>query len=176
MHHNPHIFIENMHHQIVNNARFSSFSRRVDRCSHRPLWRTGQSDGTTDSLVWPSDCCDFLAVAEFFWRFLTFSPFLTLVVKSTVGATDLVAHRTVWCNLPTVGEVHMLPADRAAICCLGHDWLTGQSGVHQTVRWIIVAVRWIFLESGLFVGAPAWAPDTVRWTPDSLVHHRLVQV
>jgi hypothetical protein len=59
-------FIENMHHQTVNSARFPSFSSGVDRCSHRPLWRTGQSGGTPDSLVRPSDRCDLLAVTEFF--------------------------------------------------------------------------------------------------------------
>jgi hypothetical protein len=51
------------------------------------------------------------------------------------------AHRTVRCPLPTVGSATCLariarptvgPADR---------WLTGQSGAHRTVRWIIAVRR-----------------------------------
>jgi hypothetical protein len=52
---------------------------------------------------------------------------------------------------------------------------SGVSLAHRTVRWII-ATKQYFPESGLFVGAPALAPDTVWCTPDSLVHHRLVHV
>jgi hypothetical protein len=53
----------------------------------------------------------------------------------------LVHHRTVRCPLPTVGSATCLariarptvgPADR---------WLTGQSGAHRTVRWIIAVRR-----------------------------------
>jgi hypothetical protein len=40
---------------------------------------------------------------------------------------------------------------------------------HRTVRWILVAVPSVILESREFVGEPACAPD-------SLVHRRLVQV
>jgi hypothetical protein len=39
--------------------------------------------------------------------------FLPFLAKPTVAATALVAHRTVRCDLPTVGEVHMSPAGRA---------------------------------------------------------------
>src|SRR5688572_29346621 len=83
-------------------------------------WRTGQSGAH-----WT------LSGADFF-------PFLA---KPTVGAWEPLArrtlsgvHRTVRCPLPTVGSATCLtwiaqptvgPADR---------WLTGQSGVHPTVR------------------------------------------
>jgi hypothetical protein len=87
----------------------------------------------------------------------------------TVGTSTLVAHRTVRCNLSTVGEVHVSPADRATDRWLGRGWLTGQSSAHRTVRWIIVTTHWVFPKSSQFAGAPAWAPDTVRCTPDSPV-------
>jgi hypothetical protein len=37
-------------------------------------------------------------------------------------------------------------------------------------------VPWLFPESGLFTERASLALDTVRCTPDSPVHHRLVQV
>jgi hypothetical protein len=40
----------------------------------------------------------------------------------------LVAHRIVRCDLLTVGEVHVSPADRAADRWSGRGWHTGQSG------------------------------------------------
>jgi hypothetical protein len=53
------------------------------------------------------------------------------------------AHRTVRCPLPTIGAGHASPADCATDCCTGGRWLTGQSGAHRTVRWIIAVRRQI---------------------------------
>jgi hypothetical protein len=40
--------------------------------------------------------------------------FLPFLAKPTVASIDLVAHWTVRCDLPVVGEVHVSLADRAA--------------------------------------------------------------
>jgi hypothetical protein len=48
--------------------------------------------------------------------------------QSTVAASGPLAHRTVWCPLPTVGAGHASPADCAADHCTGNRWLTRQSG------------------------------------------------
>jgi hypothetical protein len=52
---------------------------------------------------------------------------LPFLAKPTVAATTPVAHQTVRCGLPTVGEVHASPADCTTDRWRGHDWLTGQS-------------------------------------------------
>jgi hypothetical protein len=103
------------------------------------------------------------------------SPVHHRTVKPTVAATGPVAHRTVRCDLVTVGEVHVSPADRATGRWRGRGWLTRQSGAHRTVRLIITATPSAFPESGS-PSAPAWAPDTVQCTPNSPVHRMLVQV
>jgi hypothetical protein len=64
--------------------------------------------------------------------------------------------------LPRVAR--WLHADHAADCWLGHGWLTGQSGAHRTVWWILVAASSAIPESSEFVAEPAWAPDSVRCT------------
>jgi hypothetical protein len=46
----------------------------------------------------------------------------------TVASPGQLAHRTVWCPLPTVGAGHVSSADCAADRCAGDRWLTGQSG------------------------------------------------
>jgi hypothetical protein len=48
--------------------------------------------------------------------------------QSTVAALGPMAHRTVWCPLPTIGAGHASPADCAVSRCAGDCWLTGQSG------------------------------------------------
>jgi hypothetical protein len=58
----------------------------------------------------------------------TVRDFLPFLAKSTVAATAPMAHRIVWCVLPTVGEVHASPADCAADRWRGRGSLTGQSG------------------------------------------------
>jgi hypothetical protein len=44
-----------VHHRTVINARFPSFSREADHCSHQPPWHTGQFGGTPNSPVQPGD-------------------------------------------------------------------------------------------------------------------------
>jgi hypothetical protein len=44
---------------------------------------------------------------------------LHYLVKPTVAATSPVVHRTVWCDLVIVGEVHVLTADRTIDLCVG---------------------------------------------------------
>jgi hypothetical protein len=61
-----------------------------------------------------------------------------------------VAHRIVRCDLVTVGEVHVSPADRATGRWSGSGCHTGQSGAHQTLRWIIAVAPPTFLESSQF--------------------------
>jgi hypothetical protein len=53
---------------------------------------------------------------------------LPFLAHSTIVASDSLAHRTVWCPLPTVGAGHTSPADCATDCCAGDHWLTGHSG------------------------------------------------
>jgi hypothetical protein len=60
--------------------------------------------------------------------------FLPNRAQSTVAASGPLAHRTVWCHLPTVGATTC----RAKIAWLtigvGDHWLTGQYSAHRTVR------------------------------------------
>jgi hypothetical protein len=86
------------------------------------------------------------------------------------------AHRTVRCGLVTVGFSHASPVDHAADRWCGRYWLIWQSGAHRTVRWILAAAPSAIPESSEFIAELAWAPDTIRFTPDSLMHRRLVQV
>jgi hypothetical protein len=61
-------------------------------------------------------------------RTVNSADFLPFLAKPTAAATTLVAHRTDRCDVLTVVEVHMLPADCVADRWHGHGWLTGQSG------------------------------------------------
>jgi hypothetical protein len=87
-----------------------------------------------------------------------------------------VAHRTVWCRLVTVGQTHVSSAD-----CATDRW-PGVRLAHQIVRCTLDSLVNFscgaqgFPESSYFVGAPAWAPNTVRCIPDSSVYRRLLQV
>jgi hypothetical protein len=58
---------------------------------------------------------------------------------------------------------------------VGHG-LTGQSGDTSDIPVNFSRGVLSFLESDLFVERASLAPDTVRCTPDSPVHRRLVQV
>jgi hypothetical protein len=69
------------------------------------------------------------------------------------------AHRTVRCNLVTVGQGDVTDAD-----CATDRWPDVRLA-HQTIRWIIAATSQQFPESGLFADWVAWAPDTVRCSP-----------
>jgi hypothetical protein len=87
---------------------------------------------------------------------------LTVEVLCPLVAPDSpVTHRTVRCVLTsalcTVHRSRLLGAvDR---CSVGSP---DMSGAHRTVRWIIAEWLWEKPESGQFVGALAWAPDSVR--------------
>jgi hypothetical protein len=74
-------------------------------------WRTGQSGA-------PPDIHCRRSGADLF-------PFLS---QSTAATPGWLAHRTVWCPLPTVGAGHTSPADCVADRCAGDRWPTGQSG------------------------------------------------
>jgi hypothetical protein len=81
------------------------------------------------------------------------------------------AHRTVRCPLLTVGSATRHPRIARPTVGTADRWLTGQSGAHRTVRWILAVRRRRIPESGFFTraslahrtlsGAP---PDTVRCT------------
>jgi hypothetical protein len=108
----------------------------------------------------------------------TVRDFLPCLVKPTIAATILVAHRTVrWCTKQS--DVAWWPLAKSAcrpliawpIVGWTLCWHTRQSSGasdspvgHQTVRWILAVVPSAFPESGQFTVAPAWAPDTVRCT------------
>jgi hypothetical protein len=85
---------------------------------------TGQSGAPPDS----EQC----TIYFLFWRSWPLHP------------PTLVAHRTVQCNLVTVGEVHVSPTDRAANRWRGRGWLTRQSGAHRIVWWIIATTHSAF--------------------------------
>jgi hypothetical protein len=88
----------------------SSVDCAADRCAD-DRWLTGQSGAPPNSHCSCSvlDC-------------------LLNKAQSTVAASDPLAHRTVWCPLPTVGAGHATPADCVADRCADDRWLTGQSG------------------------------------------------
>jgi hypothetical protein len=50
------------------------------------------------------------------------------LAQPTVADLWQLAHRTVWCPLPTVGGGHASPADLMTGRCADGRWLTGQSG------------------------------------------------
>jgi hypothetical protein len=90
-------------------------------------WRTGQSGAPPDTVR-----CGFLSCsgAADRWRF------------GAVGTPDSpVPPSNRWPG-------HALRAD-----CAADRWLTGQSGAHQTVRWILAVRRRRNPESGLFTSA-----------------------
>jgi hypothetical protein len=110
-------------------------------------WRTGQSGAPPDSHYRRSG-------ADLF-------PFLA---QMTVAAPWQLAHRTVWCPLPTIGAGHASPVDCAVDRCAGGRWLTGQSGAPPDSPVNYSRTPPIFPESGLFTGGWPGAPDTVRCT------------
>jgi hypothetical protein len=105
---------------------------------------------------------------------------LPILAQPTVATPGWLAHRTLsgahWtvrCLLPTVGAGHVSPADCAADHCDGDRWLTGQSGAPPDSPVNYSRTPPNFLESDLFTGVHAGAPDTVRCTTEHcLVHHR----
>jgi hypothetical protein len=90
-------------------------------------------------------------------------PILAQMTVASLGQmahrTLSVAHRTVWCPLPTVGAGHASPAD-----CAADRWLTGQSGAPPDSPVNYSHTPPIFPERGLFTGSQPGAPDTIRCT------------
>jgi hypothetical protein len=93
--------------------------------------RTGQSGAPPDS----EQC----AIFFLFWRSRPLQP------------PAPVAHRIVRCDLLIGAICHPLITQSTVNWARG--WHTGQSGAHQTVRWIIAMAPWVFSKSGQF----AWA-------------------
>jgi hypothetical protein len=89
-----------------------------------------------------------------------------------LGALDIVRCDQVTVGLATCHLLIMLPTVGRGRC-----WLTGQSGAHRTVRWILAATLSVnSRERRVWRRGAAWALGTVRCTPDSPVHPRLVHV
>jgi hypothetical protein len=71
-------------------------------------WRTGQSGAPPDSHC---SC--------------PVRDLLPILAQTTVADLWQLAHRTVWCPLPTVGAGHASSADCVADRCAGDRWLNG---------------------------------------------------
>ena len=89
--------------------------------------------------------------------------------QSTVAASGPLAHRTVWCPLPTIGAVHASPADCTADRCAGDCWLTKQSGAPSDSPVNYSRTPLTFSREQPFHRRPAWR------TEHCLVHHRTVR-
>jgi hypothetical protein len=71
-----------------------------------------------------------------------------------------VAHQTVWCTLTSqfwlmtcaLFTVHLMSQSTVGRSWPLLHWLTGQSGAHQTVRWIIAEWLWENPKSDQFLG------------------------
>jgi hypothetical protein len=86
-------------------------------------WHTGQSDA-------PPDMNSNSPVSDL----------LPSKTQQTVGPSVPLAHRTVRCDQPIVGSATCRPLIALTIIGRGRRWLTGQSGAHRTVWWILAAV------------------------------------
>ena len=67
-------------------------------------------------------------------RTLSGADFFPSLVKPTVGGSEPLAHRTVWCPLLTVGSATRRARITRPTVGRADSWLTGQSGAHRTVR------------------------------------------
>jgi hypothetical protein len=92
---------------------------------------------------------------------------LPFLAKLTVAPSDRLAHRTLsdahWtvrCDHVTIGSATYRPLIVQSTVGRGRRWLTGQSGAHRTVQWIIVASRQTFPESGRFTWVQTGASDS----------------
>jgi hypothetical protein len=99
--------------------------------------------------------------------------FFPSLAKPTVEPSAPLAHRTARCGLVTVGSSHASPADRVADRWRGRCWLTGQSGAPPDSS---VNFSHDILGDSREQRVHRCASLSVRCTPDSPVHHRLVQV
>jgi hypothetical protein len=117
-------------------------------------WRTGQSGAPLDSHCRRSG-----------------ANLLPILAQMTIASPGQMAHRTVWCPLPTVGAGHASPAD-----CAADRWLTRQSGAPLDSPVNYSRTPPTFPESGMFTESQPGAPDTVWCTTGHCpVHHRAVR-
>jgi hypothetical protein len=84
-----------------------------------------------------------------------------ILAQTTVADSWQLAHRTVWCPIPTVGAGHAFPANCAADRCAGGCGLTGQSGAPSDSPVNYSRTPPNSPESDLFTGVQPGAPDTV---------------
>jgi hypothetical protein len=75
------------------------------------------------------------------------------------------AHRTVRCTNVTVGSATRHARNLRPTVAPADRWLTGQSGAHRTIRWIIAVRRWWLPESDdftceRFTGQSGAPPDS----------------
>jgi hypothetical protein len=98
---------------------------------------------------------------------------LPFLVKPTVGSSNTLAHRTVWCGHPTIGSATCRSLITQTTVDHGHRWLTRQSGAPPDSPVIFSRSAFSFPKSDEFVTGVmgAGADDS----PDSPVHHRTVR-
>jgi hypothetical protein len=90
----------------------------------------------------------FLAFCRLAHRTLSGADLFPSLAKPTIGAWEPLAHRTlsgahrtVRCPLPTGGSATCLARIARPTVGPTDRWLTGQSGAHRTVRWILSVLR-----------------------------------
>jgi len=90
---------------------------------------------------------------------------LTVADLRAVGAPDSPVHTgQSGAPFPTVGPATCRAQIPLPTVGSADRWLTGQSGAHRTVRWILAVRRRRIPESGLFTPSQPGAPDTIRCT------------
>jgi hypothetical protein len=117
----------------------------------------------------------FLAFCRLAHRTLSGADFFPVLAQPTIGDFEPLArrtlsdaHRTVRCPLQTVGLATRHARIARPTVGSADRWLTGQSGAHRTVRWILAVRRRRIPESGLFTRASlahrtlSGAPPAVR--------------
>jgi hypothetical protein len=137
------------HEQYLSGARSPSFSGEADHWIFGPV-------GAPDSLVWPSD------------RWLSHVSLVDRVDDRWSRAP--LAHRTVRWILAAAPSLFP-ESDEFVDEVLGRGRcrLTGQFGAPPDSPVIYSHVASLIPESSHFAARPAWAPDTIRWPPDSSV-------
>jgi hypothetical protein len=113
-------------------------------------------------------------------RTLSGADFFPSLAKPTVGDSEPLAHRTLsgahWtvrCPLLTVGSATRRTRITRPTVGPADCWLTGQSGAHRTVRWILAVRRRWFSESGQFARASLVHPN---WVDFWLLRAKLFQL
>jgi hypothetical protein len=89
--------------------------------------------------------------------------------QSTIAALGPLAHRTVWCPLPTIGATTCRAKIARPTVGAGDRWLTGQSGAPPDSPVNYSRTPLIFSRERPFNRRPAWC------TEHCPVHHRTVR-